>query len=119
MAAFMLCGLMLIFNGKSLEGEFIPYIGLIKYYVLGLVIGLALLMVSNVPYRNFRSLFLKRRLPFYFLIFIMCGLMILAVRPLWTIFLIGLIYILSGPIISALRFMIPRRRREPDPGANI
>ncbi|MDF1815602.1 MAG: CDP-diacylglycerol--serine O-phosphatidyltransferase [Verrucomicrobiales bacterium] len=111
MAAFMLCGLMLIFNGKTLEGESIPYVGEVKFYVLGLVVALSLLMVSNIPYRNFRSLFLRRRLPFYFLLFIMGGLMVLAVKPLWTIFLIGLLYIVSGPVIWALRLLSFRRKR--------
>lgn len=119
MAAFMLCGLMLIFNGKTLEGETIPYLGPVKYYVLALIIVLALLMVSNVPYRNFRSLFLRRRLPFYFLVFIMGGIMILAVKPLWTIFLIGLIYILSGPIIEGLRVLFPRKKAGIDPASDI
>ncbi|MDF1755438.1 MAG: CDP-diacylglycerol--serine O-phosphatidyltransferase [Verrucomicrobiales bacterium] len=109
MAAFMLCGLMLIFNGKKLEGEVIPYIGEIKYYVLGLIVILSLLMVSNIPYRNFRSLFLRRRLPFYFLLLIIAGLMVLAVKPLWTIFLTGLFYILSGLVIWLLRWFFPRK----------
>jgi CDP-diacylglycerol--serine O-phosphatidyltransferase len=110
MAAFMLCGLMLIFNGRDLEGVLLPVIGHFKYYVIGLVTLLSLLMVSNVPYRNFRSLFLKRRLPFYFLLIIFVVIMVLAVKPLWTIFLSGLLYVISGPIIWMLRAGLAKRR---------
>jgi CDP-diacylglycerol--serine O-phosphatidyltransferase len=96
MAAFMLCGVMLIFNGRELGDVAYPYIGTVKYYVLGLVILLALLMVSNFRYRNFRSLFLTKKLPFYYLLFVFVGVMIWAIKPLWTIFIMGLGYIFLG-----------------------
>lgn len=111
MAAFMLCGLMLIFNGEQLEDVYIEYVGFIKYYVLALIILLSLLMVSNVRYRNFRSLFLRRRLPFYFLLFIIIGLMVLAVKPLWTIFLVGLVYILSGIFMAVIHLLRPAKKK--------
>ena len=111
MAAFMLCGLMLIFNGEKLEELSFSYIGTIKYYVLALVILLSLLMVSNIRYRNFRSLFLRRRLPFYFLVLIFLGIMVLAIKPLWTIYLNGLMYIVSGPLLTFVGMVFPRSRK--------
>ncbi|MCB0272989.1 MAG: CDP-diacylglycerol--serine O-phosphatidyltransferase [Bdellovibrionales bacterium] len=112
MAAFMLCGLMLIFNGEKLEELSLPYIGTIKYYVLALVILLALLMVSKVPYRNFRSLFLKKRLPFYVLLIIILGIMFVALKPLWATFVIGLIYVLSGVTVLILKMILPKSLRK-------
>lgn len=109
MAAFMLCGLMLIFNGQQLEELSMPLIGKIKYYVLSLVILLSLLMVSHVRYRNFRSLFLKRRLPFYVLFIVLLTIMLLALKPLWTVFIIGLLYVLSGLILTMLKWVLPKR----------
>jgi CDP-diacylglycerol---serine O-phosphatidyltransferase len=105
MAAFMLCGLMLIFNGKELNNVWIPYIGVIKFYVLGLVILLSLLMVSTIKYRNFKSLFLQRHLSFYLFLIVAVVLMVLAFNPLWTIFLTGLTYILSGVFMAPLRLI--------------
>jgi len=111
MAAFMLCGLMLIFNGEKIESLSFPVIGTLRYYVLGLVIILALLMVSDVKYRNFRSLFFQKRLPFYALVFFLLALMFVIIKPLWTVFLVGLCYVLSGPIIMLKNIVWPQKQQ--------
>lgn len=110
MGAFMLCGLMLIFNGKQLEDESIPYIGEIKYYVLGLVIALALLMISKIRYRSFKSIIRKRRFPIYYLLPVFLVLMLLVIKPLWTTFILGLAYIILGALAAPLQRYLKKKQ---------
>ena len=71
--------------------------------LLGLTIGLALLMVSNVPYRNFKKLNFKRKESFFALVFLACVLFVVASAPSEMIFFIALTYVASGLIEEAFR----------------
>jgi CDP-diacylglycerol--serine O-phosphatidyltransferase len=59
---------------------------------------MALLMVSNVRYRSFKSLNLKRRESFFALVSIAVILFIVASAPSVMIFLFSLLYVASGLI---------------------
>ncbi len=89
MAALMMVGSVLIWDGETATHK--PHFLLLTYL-------LALLMVSNIRYRSFKSLNLTRRHSFSYLVLFMFGLTIWATRPWWVLYLIGCIYLLSGPI---------------------
>ncbi|HKX11609.1 MAG TPA: hypothetical protein VJP40_00550, partial [bacterium] len=77
--------------------------------LLGLTIGLALLMVSNVPYRNFKKINFKRKESFFALVLLACILFVVASAPSEMIFFIALAYVASGLVEEAFR--ISRRDR--------
>ncbi|MFH1263397.1 MAG: CDP-diacylglycerol--serine O-phosphatidyltransferase [Pseudomonadota bacterium] len=105
MAAMMLSGALLIWEGKPV-GEvslFFPFD--VQLYLLVFTYTLGALMVSSIPYRSFKSLSLTSRRPFYFLVFGVIGLMIWAFRPWWFLFMLGCLYLLSGPVE---RYILPK-----------
>lgn len=75
---------------------------------LVLVPALALLMVSNIPYRSFKEYDVRMRNSFYVLIGIAMVIGLIAINPDIVIFLGFLIYALSGPV----GVLIAGRRRK-------
>ncbi len=61
---------------------------------------LAFLMVSNIRYRSLKELELKKRRPFNILVFSVLFIYIIATIPEIMIFLITVLYALSGPVES-------------------
>ena len=59
---------------------------------------LAFLMVSSIRYRSFKNLGMKSHHPFPFLVSTVMLLAIVAMQPQITLFAIGVIYLLSGPV---------------------
>jgi CDP-diacylglycerol---serine O-phosphatidyltransferase len=98
MAALMLSGAILIWEGKPLDKAtlFFPYD--VVLYLLGLMYALAGLMVSSIPYRSFKTLNLTNRHSFSYLVIFVIVLMIMPFRPWWALFLLGCGYLLSGPV---------------------
>jgi CDP-diacylglycerol---serine O-phosphatidyltransferase len=105
MAAMMLSGAILIWNGEPIGKASLFYPEDTQFYLLGLTYTLAGLMVSAIPYRSFKSLDLTSRQPFYYLVFVLIGLMIWAFKPWWFLFLLGCCYLLSGPVE---RYILPK-----------
>ncbi len=68
---------------------------------------LAFLMVSTIPYRNFKEVHLKDRIPFSVLVVTVLGLLVLVVAPQVMFFCIALLYMLSGiiekPVVALYR----------------
>ena len=98
MAALMVAGSILIWEGgapRAIQGLSALDV---RFIIMLLVALLALLMVSTIPYRSFKTLHLTRRVPFYFLFLILLGFVLWASRPKWVIYLLGCAYVLSGPI---------------------
>ncbi|MBI5183304.1 MAG: CDP-diacylglycerol--serine O-phosphatidyltransferase [Nitrospinae bacterium] len=74
---------------------------------------LAFLMVSNIRYRSLKGLELKKRRPFNMLVFSILFIYIIATIPEIMIFLITVIYALSGPVEGLLftKHLKPAARR--------
>lgn len=106
MAALLLCGMLLLWRGPDVSSVIVPVFGTLRAQVLILMFLVSLVMVSNIPYRNTKSLSLTRRLPFYSLLLVILLLMIWAVKPLWIMFAFGLVYFMSGPVEWAIRKII-------------
>ncbi|MCE9625365.1 MAG: CDP-diacylglycerol--serine O-phosphatidyltransferase [Deltaproteobacteria bacterium] len=64
--------------------------------LLGLTLGLALLMVSNVKYRSFKKIDFKRKESFFALVFVACVLFVVVSAPNEMIFFTALAYVASG-----------------------
>ncbi len=69
---------------------------------------LALLMVSNVRYRSFKHLRLRRTWPVPLLVGAALAILVIAIMPALALFLTFFIYALSGPIEALMRRKKPK-----------
>ena len=67
--------------------------------MVGVVYLLAFLMVSNIPYPAFKK-FENRRVTFTRFLFVILFLYVCATIPRIALFVLSLVYTLSGPILS-------------------
>lgn len=65
--------------------------------IVGVVYLLAFLMVSNIKYRNFKNLDFKDKKPFGIFLFSVLIIYIIATIPQIALFLMAVVYVLSGP----------------------
>lgn len=82
-------------------------IELFKYFALGLTVSTGLLMVSNFRYWSFKKIDLKGKVPFIVAIAVMLGIAFVMAQPQTMLFLLFLVYAISGPVIT----LVMRRRR--------
>jgi CDP-diacylglycerol--serine O-phosphatidyltransferase len=75
----------------------------LKFLLLALTVGLALLMVSTVPYRNFKKINFKRRQSFFVLVLLAVLLGVVTSAPREMIFIISFLYVTLGLIENALQ----------------
>jgi CDP-diacylglycerol--serine O-phosphatidyltransferase len=73
--------------------------------LLILVYVLSYLMVSNFGYMSFKHPAAKRKKTFQVTVIIVLLMILVAAEPQVTLFVIGSIYVLSGPLRTAYRFM--------------
>lgn len=76
-----------------------------SYLTLFLTVGLALLMVSTVPYRSFKKIDFKRRESFFVLVILAVVLFVIASAPSETLFFFSLLYVASGLVEAAFHFL--------------
>ncbi len=98
MAALMLAGSLLIWEGGPVGNKGLFFAGDIQWFLLLLTYLLAGLMVSTIPFRSFKTLHLTQRRPFYTLVLVPVALALWYYKPWWVLYLIGCGYLLSGPI---------------------
>lgn len=75
-----------------------------------LMIALALLMVSNIRYHNFKHIDLKGRIPFLYLLFIVVLFVAIAANPSVVLLISFLCYALLGPIHTLIRLQQVRKK---------
>ena len=85
----------------------IEHSALFAISVGALVAAIGVLMVSNVKYRSFKDLKLKKKIPFLLALAIAATYALIAVNPAICLFAIFAIYTLSGPIESSYRYIRP------------
>jgi CDP-diacylglycerol--serine O-phosphatidyltransferase len=79
---------------------------------------LGIVMVSTFPYRSFKDLDFKHRLPFRYLVFGVFLIMVIAMRPEVMLFVLFLSYALLGAIFGVLRIgRAPRLIAKPSDGS--
>ena len=86
--------------------------GTIKMFsMVVLVFILAFLMISNVEYLSLKDPELFKRQPFLILVVSIMVLIVVVAKPEVVLFLIGMAYMLSGPIVSLLGWRKERREK--------
>jgi CDP-diacylglycerol---serine O-phosphatidyltransferase len=78
-------------------------------FVLVLVYGLSYLMVSTHKYMSFKHPRTSRAKAFQVLVGMVLVLMVVATEPQVTLFVMGLLYILSGPVTGAYQLLAGRK----------
>lgn len=80
-----------------------------NYYVAGMTMLLALLMVSTIRYRSMKVIDLKNRTSFFALVLLVFGIFIVAIRPEVTMFVLTLGYVASGLVEELITLHQSRR----------
>lgn len=76
--------------------------------VLIIVYGLSFLMVSNVRYYSFKEVRWLQQHPFSSMVVFIMAIMVVAMEPKVTIFVLIATYVISGPVLMSLRALRPR-----------
>ena len=63
----------------------------------------SLLMVVNVPYYSFKEIELKKRVPFFSMLFVVFIFALISIDPPIVLVICAFVYVLSGPIIWAVK----------------
>jgi CDP-diacylglycerol---serine O-phosphatidyltransferase len=86
--------------------------------ILAMTTLLGVVMVSTFPYRSFKDLDFKHRLPFHYLVFGVFLIVVIALRPEVMLFVTFMTYALLGAIFGVLRIgRSPRLLAKPSDGA--
>ena len=85
--------------------------GTIKMFsMVVLVFLLAILMISNVEYLSLKDPELFKRQPFLILVVAIILLIVVVAKPEVMLFLVGMAYMISGPVVSFLGWRKKRRQ---------
>lgn len=74
-------------------------------YMLALVYGLSYLMVSSVPYLSFKKPEISRTRKFQVLVGMVLLIMVIASQPEVTLFVMAVLYMISGPSLALYRLL--------------
>lgn len=103
-AAGLVATMVLFSQEMGLQAEIPGGAVMVTLYVL------SFLMVSNIPYQSFKDMEVVRRKPFQTLVLSVLLLVVILANPPVTLFLLSLVYVLSGPVGLFRRLLL---RREP------
>ena len=102
-AALMVATTVLFFYRMGGSGPTEHFLLLIMTYFLGF------LMVSSIPFNSFKEFDGFQRMPFRTLFIVILLFSVIAVQPSIMLFTFGLVYVSSGPIAYAVKFLRNRR----------
>ena len=80
-------------------------------FAFSLTICVGLLMVSNIRYHSFKQFDLHGKVPFFNILFIVLIIALIAVRPSLVLFLLSIIYVISGPLVTLVLIRRHRSKR--------
>ena len=86
-----------------------------KWWALFITLFAGLSMVVQIPFWSFKEINIHRKVPFFVMILVMLGLLILALKPALVLFLFFLGYSLSGYVMYGWRFWKKRQRKQAAP----
>lgn len=104
-AAALLAGFIWMVESNQIESGFEGMIGVALTFVAGWM------MVSNLRFSSLKELNLKGKVPFVTLLVIVLALVVVALKPAMILFLIFLLYALSGPILTLRELQLKRSER--------
>lgn len=96
MAAGIAAGCVMAFNDMGWQPNGHPAL-------LGMTFGLGFVMVSSFPYRSFKDIDLRKRMPFHYLVLGLLLFFVIAYRPELMIFILFATYASLGAIFGILR----------------
>lgn len=105
-AAGLLAGLVWVEHVFLLHGLAVNIV------VAAMVLGTALLMVSNVRYLSFKDLDLKNSVPFFVILLVVVVFVAIVMDPPHVLFSAFLVYALSGPILSVQKFFAGSKKKD-------
>lgn len=76
-----------------------------------LSLGAAILMVSNIRYHSFKELDFKGKVPFLYVLLIVISFAAIASNPSLIVFIISLLYAVSGPLQTLIALQRVRKQR--------
>ena len=82
--------------------------------VVVFLLGLSLLMVSNLPYRSFKDINLGKRRPVPVLFLIAVVFALITVKPRTVLSIMAIVYILSAPCFVLSKTLRSSRKENPD-----
>lgn len=86
-----------------------------KWWALFITLFAGLSMVVQIPFWSFKEINIHRKVPFFVMILVMLGFLILALKPALVLFLFFLGYSLSGYVMYGWRFWKKRQRKQAAP----
>ena len=86
------------FHVTGISGESLAWLSAL------VTILMSLLMVSNIKYRSFKDFDPKHKIPFYVLLAIVASIVLISFDPPRILFLMALVYAISGPVGLVLRW---------------
>jgi CDP-diacylglycerol--serine O-phosphatidyltransferase len=104
-AAAMLASLVWIGTQHGFTGD------QVRVPVLIITVFAGLLMVSNIRYHSFKSLDFKGRVPFVTGLLVVLVFVLIAVDPPRVLFILFMVYAVSGPVITLTHLRRKRARR--------
>lgn len=104
-AAALLAGLVWMVETNQMQNASVPFAALLLTLFAGIM------MVSNVRFSSFKELNLKDKVPFVTLILIVLVAVVIALKPAMFLFLIFLVYAVSGPTMTLLALKKTRELR--------
>ncbi|MCP4430307.1 MAG: CDP-diacylglycerol--serine O-phosphatidyltransferase [Gammaproteobacteria bacterium] len=107
-AAAVVMGAVWVCETYGITGEEVKYIALVLTTLAG---GL---MVSRFSYYSFKDLDLRKKVPFVAVLAVMLVFVFLSIETSTVLFLIFVLYMLSGPVISLFRWNRKRQRLSTD-----
>ena len=103
MAAAVVAAGIWVADTQAIQGGWATAVGMVATLML------ALAMVSTLPYRSFKDLDVRDRVPFAALLLVVFLFVLISFDPPWVMFLVTGAYFLSGPLL----WLFPRvRNRE-------
>ncbi len=103
-AAATLAGLVWVMFDHGVPGKEMTVFALI------LTVTIGLLMVSNVSYYSFKEVDFHNKVPFVVMLLVVLVFVFASIDPPKVLFGVFLLYSLSGPVLSALRYWRKRRK---------
>jgi CDP-diacylglycerol---serine O-phosphatidyltransferase len=108
-AAALVAGLVWIIDDYGIDP------GSLKWWVWSVTVFAGLTMVSNVRYYSFKTINLKKSVPFLAIFIFVLVIALLSYQPAIVLFAGFVGYALSGYVASAWRWIVLRRRRSAAP----
>ena len=82
----------------------------VVYASLVITLAAGLLMVSKFSYYSFKDLDMRKQVPFFAVLVVMLAFVFITIKPATVLFLIFMLYMCSGPVISLFRWNRKRQR---------